>query len=146
MRKKWRQGIFVPQNQDKFIGTKATYRSGLELKFFRFCDNSPNVLKWGSENVIIPYRSPLDNRAHKYYVDNLVIIKEDDQIKKYLVEIKPYKQTKKPQTKYRKKSHLIYEQRAYITNQAKWEAARDYCKKCGYSFIIITEKELYNKK
>ena len=146
MRKKWRQGIFVPQNQDKFIGTKATYRSGLELKFFRFCDNSPNVLKWGSENVIIPYRSPLDNRAHKYYVDNLVIIKEDDQIKKYLVEIKPYKQTKKPQTKYRKKSHLIYEQRAYITNQAKWEAARNYCKKCDYTFIIITEKELYHKK
>ena len=116
------------------VGTKATYRSGLELKFFRFCDNSPNVLKWGSENVIIPYRSPLDNRAHKYYVDNLVIIKEDEQIKKYLVEIKQYKQTKKPQTKYRKKSHLIYEQRAYITNQAKWEAARDYCKKCGYLF------------
>ncbi len=146
MRKKWRQGIFVPNNQDKFIGTKATYRSGLELKFFRFCDNSANVLKWGSENVIIPYRSPLDNRAHKYFVDNLVIIKEDDQIKKYLVEIKPYKQTKKPQTKYRKKSHLIYEQRAYITNQAKWSAAREYCKKCGYTFIIITEKELYNKK
>ena len=146
MRKKWRQGIFVPKNQDKFIGTKATYRSGLELKFFRFCDNSPIVLKWGSENVIIPYRSPLDNRAHKYYVDNLVIIKEDDQIKKYLVEIKPYNQTKKPQTKYRKKSHLIYEQRAFITNQAKWHAARDYCKKCGYTFIIITEKELYFKK
>tara|TARA_R100000664_G_scaffold16516_1_gene25286 strand:+ start:571 stop:1011 length:441 start_codon:yes stop_codon:yes gene_type:complete len=146
MRKKWRQGIFVPNNQDKFIGTKATYRSGLELKFFRFCDNSPNVLKWGSENVIIPYRSPLDNRAHKYYVDNLVIIKEDDQIKKYLVEIKPYKQTKKPQTKYRKKQHLIYEQKAYIINQAKWSAAREYCKKCGYTFIIITEKELYNKK
>ena len=146
MRKKWRQGIFVPKNQDKFIGRKATYRSGLELKFFRFCDNSPNVLKWGSENVIIPYRSPLDNRAHKYYVDNLVIIKENDQIKKYLVEIKPYKQTKKPQTKYRKKSHLIYEQKAYITNQAKWQAARDYCKKCDYDFIIITEKELYFKK
>jgi len=146
MRKKWRQGIFVPKNQDKFIGTKATYRSGLELKFFRFCDNSSNVLEWGSENIIVPYKSPLDNKYHKYYVDNLVIIKENDQIKKYLVEIKPYKQTKKPQTKYRTKSHLIYEQRAYITNQAKWEAARDYCKKCGYSFIIITEKELYFKK
>ena len=61
MRKKWRQGIFVPKNQDKFIGTKATYRSGLELKFFRFCDDSSNVLKWGSENVVVPYRSPLDN-------------------------------------------------------------------------------------
>tara|TARA_R110002012_G_C11647515_1_gene611143 strand:+ start:1790 stop:2230 length:441 start_codon:yes stop_codon:yes gene_type:complete len=146
MSKKWRQGIFVPKNQNKFIGTKATYRSGLELKFFRFCDDSPNVLKWGSENVIVPYRSPLDNKMHKYYVDNLVVIKEGEEIKKYLVEIKPYKQTKKPQTKYRKKSHLLYEQRAYITNQAKWHAARDYCKKCGYAFIIITEKELYYKK
>ena len=146
MRKKWRQGIFVPKNQDKFIGTKATYRSGLELKFFRFCDDSLNVLKWGSENVVVPYRSPLDNKLHRYYVDNLVVIREGEEIKKYLVEIKPYKQTKKPQTKYRKKSHLLYEQKAYITNQAKWVAARDYCKKCGFTFIIITEKELYYKK
>ena len=82
MRKKWRQGIFVPKNQNKFIGTKATYRSGLELKFFRFCDDSPNVLKWGSENVVVPYRSPLDNKLHKYYVDNLVVIKEGQEIKK----------------------------------------------------------------
>ena len=146
MRKKWRQGIFAPKNQGKFMGTKATYRSGLELKFFRFCDDSPNVLKWGSENVVVPYRSPLDNKLHNYYVDNLVVIKEGQEIKKYLVEIKPYKQTKKPQTKYRKKQHLLYEQKAYITNQAKWAAAREYCKKSGFTFIIITEKELYSKK
>jgi len=146
MRKKWRQGIFVPKNQDKFIGTKATYRSGLELKFFRFCDSNPNVLEWGSENIVVPYRSPLDNKYHKYYVDNFVVIKESSEIKKYLVEIKPYKQTKKPQPKYRKKAHLIYEQKAYVINQSKWDAAREYCKKCGYTFIIITEKELYNKK
>jgi len=145
MRKKYRQGIFVPNNQDKFIGTKATYRSGLELKFFRFCDKNPNVLQWGSENIVVPYKSPLDNRHHKYYVDNFVVIREGDEVKRYLVEIKPYKQTKKPQTKYRKKQHLIYEQKAYVTNQAKWEAAREYCKKCGYTFIIITEKELYPK-
>ena len=146
MRKKWRQGIFVPNNQGKFIGRKATYRSGLELKFFRFCDTNPNVLEWGSENIVVPYKSPLDNRHHKYYVDNFVVIREGDEVKKYLVEIKPYKQTKKPQTKYRNKQHLIYEQKAYVTNQAKWEAAREYCKKCGYTFIIITEKELYYKK
>jgi len=146
MRKKYRQGIFVPNNQDKFIGSKATYRSGLELKFFRFCDNNSNVLQWGSENIVVPYKSPLDNRYHKYYVDNFVVIKEGDEVRRYLVEIKPYKQTKKPQTKYRKKQHLIYEQKAYVTNQAKWGAAREYCKKCGYIFIIITEKELYSKK
>ena len=65
---KYRQGIFIPSNKEKFLGTKAIYRSGLELKFMRFCDNNPNVVKWGSENVIIPYISPLDGRGHRYYV------------------------------------------------------------------------------
>ena len=73
---------------------------------------------------------------------NYVEIKEGNVIKKYLVEIKPSKQTKPPQTKYRKKQHLIYEQKAYVINQAKWEAARKYSKKRGLSFIIVTEKEL----
>jgi hypothetical protein len=145
MRKKWRQGVFTPKNSEKFIGSKAIYRSGLELIFFRFCDNNPNVIKWGSENVVVPYKSPLDNRVHKYYVDNFVTIKEGKDTISYLVEIKPSKQTKPPQTKYRKKQHLIYEQKAYVTNQAKWKAAREYCKKRGFTFIIITEKELYPK-
>jgi len=139
---RWRQGVFTPKNSDKFIGTRAIFRSGLELKFFRFCDLNERVIKWGSENIIVPYYSPLDNRIHKYYVDNYVVIKEDDQIKKYLIEIKPYKQTKRPTTKYKKKSHLIYEQKSYIINMAKWEAARKYSQKNGCEFIILTEKDL----
>ena len=67
-------------------------------------------------------------------------------LKKYLVEIKPSKQTKPPTTKYRKRRHLLYEQKAYVTNQAKWKAARKYSKKIGCEFIILTEKELiFNK-
>tara|TARA_R100000664_G_C2720443_1_gene114104 strand:- start:495 stop:932 length:438 start_codon:yes stop_codon:yes gene_type:complete len=143
---KWRQGIFTPNNPDKFIGSKAVYRSGLELKFFRFCDKNPNVKKWGSENVIVPYISPLDHKGHRYFVDNYIEILEGNNLKKYLVEIKPSKQTKPPTTKYRKRRHLLYEQRAYVINQAKWEAARKYSKKIGCEFIILTEKELiYNK-
>ena len=146
MRKKWRQGIFTPKNQDKFIGSKAVYRSGLELKFFRFCDDNPNVLEWGSENIIVPYISPLDNRAHRYYVDNYIAIKEGSEVVKYLVEIKPSKQTKPPTTKYRKRQHLIYEQKQYVINQAKWKAAKEFCKKKGFTFIILTEKELIFKR
>ena len=146
MRKKWRQGIFTPKNQDKFIGSKAVYRSGLELKFFRFCDDNPNVLEWGSENIIVPYISPLDNRAHRYYVDNYIAIKEGTEVVKYLVEIKPSKQTKPPTTKYRKRQHLIYEQKQYVINQAKWKAAKEFCKKKGLTFIILTEKELIFKR
>jgi len=146
MRKKWRQGIFTPKNQDKFIGSKAVYRSGLELKFFRFCDDNPNVLEWGSENIIVPYISPLDNRAHRYYVDNYIAIKEGSEVVKYLVEIKPSKQTKPPTTKYRKRQHLIYEQKQYVINQAKWKAAKEFCRKKGFTFIILTEKELIFKR
>jgi len=146
MRKKWRQGIFTPKNQDKFIGSKAVYRSGLELKFFRFCDDNPNVLEWGSENIVVPYISPLDNKAHRYYVDNYIAIKEESEVVKYLVEIKPSKQTKPPTTKYRKRQHLLYEQKQYVINQAKWKAAKEFCKKKGLTFIILTEKELIFKR
>jgi hypothetical protein len=139
---KYRQGVFVPKNADKFVGTKAIYRSGLELKFMRFCDNNPNVIKWGSENVVIPYISPLDGRAHRYFVDNFVIIKEGEKIGKYLIEIKPSKQTQPPQTKYKKREHLLYEQSMYAVNNAKWIAAREFCKKKGLQFLILTEKDL----
>lgn len=140
--KKWRQGIFTPKNQDKFIGTKAVYRSGLELKFFRFCDDNKNVLKWSSENVVVPYRSPLDGRIHRYFVDNFIMLKEGDNVTKYLVEIKPYRQTKPPTTKYKKKHHLIYEQKQWAINSSKWESARKFAKHKGWKFIIITEKDL----
>lgn len=140
--KKYRQGVFTPVNKGKFIGTTAFYRSGLELKFMRFCDNNPNVIKWGSENVVIPYISPLDGRAHRYFVDNFVTIKEGNAVKHYLIEIKPSKQTQEPKTKYKNKEHLIYEQSAWIVNQAKWVAAKEFCKKKGLDFLILTEKHL----
>lgn len=139
---KYTQGVFIPKNIDKFIGTKAFYRSSLELRFMKFCDVNENVLKWGSENVIIPYINPLDNKMHRYFVDNFVMIKEGNTTKKYLVEIKPSSQLNPPKTKYRKKSNLIYEQTMWVTNQAKWHAAREWCGKKGLTFIIITEKQL----
>jgi hypothetical protein len=139
---KFVQGIFVPKNKHKFIGDKAVYRSSLELRFMKFCDCNENVLAWGSENVVIPYVNPLDGKVHRYFVDNFVKIKEGNNIKKYLVEIKPSSQLLPPKTKYRKKSNLIYEQTMYVTNQAKWKFAKEWCLKRGYEFIIITEKHL----
>ena len=138
---KYRQGVFIPNNKDKFVGTSAIYRSGLELRFMRFCDNNPNIIKWGSENIVIPYISPVDGRAHRYFVDNFVVIKEGAKIGKYLIEIKPYKHTFVPTTKYKKREHLIYEQSMYAINQAKWTAAREFCKRKGLEFLILTEKD-----
>ena len=142
--KRYRQGIFTPKYPKKFIGTKAVYRSGLELKFFRFCDDNKNVIKWSSENVVVPYISPLDGRVHRYFVDNFISIKEGVNIKNYLVEIKPYRQTKPPTTKYKKKQHIVYEQKQWAVNTSKWESARRLCKKKGWEFLLITEKDLKN--
>jgi len=140
---KYTQGIFTPRFPEKFIGEKAVYRSGLELKFFHFCDTNPNVLKWGSENIAIPYLNKLDGKVHRYFVDNLVVIKEGDKIKKYLIEIKPHSQTLEPViTPRMQKKTVLYEQTRYIQNQCKWEAAREFCKGRDFEFKIITEKEL----
>lgn len=141
--KRFRQGYYRPTNLDKFIGDIAIYRSGLERQFFSFCDHNPNVLRWGSENVKIPYYDSLRKKNRTYYVDNYVMIKEGDVIKKYLVEIKPYKQTLEPKpSKGKKKSSLLYESVAYQNNIDKWNFAREYAKKHGMEFIIITEKDL----
>lgn len=139
---KYRQGIFKPKNPNKFLGSTAFYRSGLELKFMRFFDDNTNVLQWSSERVIVPYISPLDNRVHKYFVDNFVVIKEGDTIRKYLVEIKPSKQTAAPTAKYKKKHHLLYEQRMWHVNNSKWTSAKAFAKERGWEFIILTEKDI----
>lgn len=146
----FRQGIYKPVNRSKYKGSKdPVYRSGWELKFFKFCDSNVNVLEWTSEGIVIPYISPVDNKVHRYFVDNMVYIKEGDKKKRYLIEIKPSKQTVPPvESKRKKKSTMIYEQVTYAQNRAKWAAATDYAKKHNMEFKIITEKELgisYNR-
>ena len=143
--KRFRQGIFNPTNPKKYVGkNNPIYRSGWELKFFRWADLNENILAWGSENIIIPYLNPLDGKVHRYFVDNYIIFKDKYGNKnKFLIEIKPSKQTKKPiKTKYKKQKTILYEQKMYIQNTAKWKAANAWAKKKGYKFLLITEKEL----
>ena len=94
----YKKGVYKPVNRSKYLGTQdPVYRSSYELYFFRWCDNNPRVLEWTSESVVIPYKSPLDNKFHKYYVDNSIVYKTDNNtVKKFLVEIKPSKQTEPP--------------------------------------------------
>ena len=96
--KRFRQGIFKPINSKKYIGKgDPTYRSGWELKFFRWADLNENILAWGSENIVIPYLNPLDSKIHRYFVDNFIIFKDKNGNKnKFIIEIKPSKQTKRP--------------------------------------------------
>lgn len=109
-----------------------------------WCDISTTVVEWGSETIIIPYQSPVDNQVHRYFIDNWVVIKQSDGTKKkYLVEIKPSSQTNPPiSSKRKKKTTIIHEQLTWEVNQAKWTAAKAFCYKYGMEFILLTEKHL----
>ena len=144
----FKKGIYRPKNKHKYIGRSTPeYRSSWELHFFQWCDRNPNVLEWAAEAVVIPYISPVDSKVHRYFVDNILILKEGNKNTKYLVEIKPSKQTIPPKSTGRKKREtLLHEQITYEVNKAKWEAASAWSIKNGYKFIILTEKELFPEK
>lgn len=141
---RYTQGVFKPKNKSKFLGEYAVFRSSYERAFFLWADKNPNVLEWSSESVIIPYISPLDNRVHRYYIDAYVALKEGKEIKKYIIEIKPYKQTIPPEpSKRKKKKTILIENQNWAVNNSKWEAARKFAKNKDMEFLILTEKDLF---
>ena len=138
-------GKYQPSFPKKYKGdpTNIIYRSLWERKFMRYCDLNENILEWGSEEIIVPYRSPVDRRVHRYFPDFYIKIKESDKsIKKYLIEIKPKKQTVPPKKPQRQTKGYLREAYEYAKNQSKWAAAREYCADRGWEFKVITEIEL----
>ena len=136
---KFAQGRFAMKYPDKYVGGKTPlYRSSWELHFLKWCDRNDAVLKYASEEFSIPYVSPVDGKRHKYYPDFYVKIKG----KKYMVEVKPFKQTKEPKTQKKITKRYISEVLTWAVNKAKWNAAEEVCQDNGYKFMIITEKEL----
>ena len=138
------KGKYRPNNPLKYKGDyrNIIYRSLWELKFMKYCDSNQNILEWGSEEFWLPYRSPLDNKVHRYFPDFYIKVKESTgMIKKYLIEVKPKRQTKPPVKKTSKKSY-IYEAHEYAKNQAKWKMAKEFCKDRLWEFKVMTEKAL----
>ena len=139
------KGRYSPSYPRKYKGNPSNiiYRSLWERKFMVYCDLNQNILEWGSEEIVIPYRSPIDNRVHRYFPDFYVKLKETTgKTKKYIIEVKPKKQTKPPSRPKRQTKGYLREVYEYARNQAKWEAAVDYCKDRLYEFKIMTEDEL----
>jgi hypothetical protein len=139
------KGKYSPSYPKKYKGdpTNIIYRSLWERKFMVYCDLNENILEWGSEEIALPYRSPLDGRIHRYFPDFYIKVKESNgQIKKYLVEIKPKKQTVEPKVQKRKTKSYIYEVTEWVRNQAKWKAAQSFCEDRQWEFKVITEDEL----
>jgi hypothetical protein len=142
---KYLQGKYKVRNVEKYMGdpTNVIYRSSWELKFLNWCDNNPSVVSFSSEEIVIPYKSPVDGKYHRYFVDFMIKIRtKDDITKTYLVEIKPKKQTMPPEHKKRITKQYITEVVTWGVNQAKWKAASEYCLDRGWEFKILSEKDL----
>ena len=138
-------GRFRPTNITKYRGDHRNiiYRSLWERKFMKYCDRNNNILECGSEEVIIPYRSPLDNRNPRYFPDFYIKLKDrSGSLQKYIIEIKPKKQCKEPVIQRVKTKKYIREVMEYTKNQAKWNAATTFCKDRMMEFKILTEDNL----
>jgi len=132
---------YTPIFPEKYAGdpTNIIMRSSWETMFASWCDKNPSVVKWSSEETIIPYRCPTDNHIHRYFVDFKITVHTR---KTYLVEVKPYKQTQLPEYPGKRTQRYLMESLTFMKNQAKWEAATNYAKDRGWEFKIITEHEL----
>ena len=135
------KGVFAPTNPEKYIGknkNQIIYRSSWEKLVMHHMDTSEKEKEWASECVVIPYS--FDGKIRRYFTDFFAIMNDG---RKLVIEVKPLRETKPPRrTKKKSKKTMLYESHTYAKNTAKWDAARKYCKKRGFEFVIITEKEL----
>jgi hypothetical protein len=139
------KGRYTPKNPHKYRGdvTHIIYRSSYEVRFMKWCDFNEGVIEWGSEEIVVPYLSPLDNKIHRYFVDFFIKVKtKDGVIKKYLIEVKPFRFTQEPHVPSRKTKTFINEVFQWAVNNAKWDAARNAATQYGWEFMLITEKDL----
>ena len=142
---KYHQGFFRPKFPEKYKGdpTQIVYRSSWELSVMIKLDGNPEVIQWSSEEIVIPYRCKTDGKIHRYFTDFWVKMKfTDGTIKEYIIEIKPKVQTLPPKKPAKINKRYLNKVMTYAKNDSKWEAAKDFCKRRGMEFQILTEVEL----
>lgn len=149
---KYKQGYYAPHNPDKYVGNPSDiqFRSSLEQRFCYFCDFSDRVHRWGSEIVKIPYKG-IDGKMHTYYTDYYVEFYNPDVeggIVYWVIEVKPEAEvTPEPpepplNESVRSMRSYKYRLETWIKNQAKWHEAAKYCSSRGWTFRILTERDI----
>lgn len=137
---------YFPINPTKYIGNHNSIicRSLWERKFCKYLDTNTNIVRWTFESLRIPYISPIDNKQHMYIPDFLIETKDKSgSIETILIEIKPKKQTIKPEMKKKSKKTFLTESYTFMVNEAKWTSAKKYCQENDIKFQILTEDELF---
>lgn len=138
------KGKFLPKNPQKYAGNvnNIIWRSTWERQVMGQLDLNENVLLWASEELVIRYLNPIDKKVHRYFPDFVVKVKtRTNEIKTYVLEVKPDAQTRQP-TRKRKTKKFLSEAITYEINKAKWLAAEEFCKDRGWIFKLVTEHDL----
>ena len=139
------QGFFKPKNPQKYKGdpTNIVYRSSWEFRMMTYLDERKEVINWGSETIIVPYRSPIDGKVHRYFPDFIVTkINKEGKKETVMIEVKPFYQTVPPKKTNKITKKYLTEVQTWGINDAKWKAADEYCKDRGWTFHIFTENEI----
>lgn len=148
--KKYKQGLYIPRHPEKYVGdiNKIVYRSSWEYHMDEFLDNNPNILRWKSEPIAIPYVHPFKKdkagnpKIARYFPDYWVEYKnKQGEIIQEILEVKPKKETK--MSRARNPKSKLYEELTLQINIAKWKSAQDFCKSKGINFHLITESSLF---
>jgi len=136
------RGRFLPKHPEKYIGdaSQIFFRSSWEAQVMKFFDSRNDVIRWGSEEIIIPYLSPADNKVHRYFPDFFVeYLDKDGNVKKEIVEVKPLHES---EAKYAKNDRS---KDALEVNEAKWKAASLFCQSRNMLFRVLTEKSIFHQ-
>jgi hypothetical protein len=147
-------GIYTLSHPNKYNGKitngGVSFRSSWEERLYYYMDNNKNVIEWSAETLIVPYIFSIDGKVHRYYPDIVCkVASKDGSQKKYMIEVKPEKQTIEPtkplnrglERKRRYESDMF----VYVKNQDKWKAATDYCRKNRMEFKILTENDIFGR-
>ena len=143
------KGRYFPTNPKKYRGNpnQIIYRSLWERKVMVYCDKNDAIIEWGSEEVIVPYLSPMDGKIHRYFPDFYMKVRQvDGSTKKFVIEVKPKSQCKQPvKNPKRRTTKWFNEVKTFAINQAKWKSAREFCEDKGMEFKIFTEDHINPK-
>ena len=108
-----------------------------------FLDANPSVVQWSSEEIVIPYLSPVDRKVHRYFPDFYVKVRDKEgKIREMVWEIKPKKESSPPKKRSRVTQKYISEVVTWGVNEAKWRAAEEYCLDRNWQFKVLTEEDL----
>ena len=143
------KGRYFPTNPKKYRGNpnQIIYRSLWERKVMVYCDKNDAIIEWGSEEVIVPYLSPMDGKIHRYFPDFYMKVRQaDGSTKKFIIEVKPKSQCKQPvKNPKRRTTKWFNEVKTFAINQAKWKSAREFCEDKGMECKIFTEDHINPK-